>query len=101
MRINICDGNLGTRSNVRDSVHVVCEGLFVKKVGGIGATIMIKTLLVVRSDGSFVRLRRQLFGASTYSCLREYGVICDPMQVKYKSIGVNTITDWIRYRAAI
>lgn len=47
MRINICYGNLGARSNVCNSVHVVCESLFVKKVGCIRAAIVVETLLVV------------------------------------------------------
>lgn len=50
MMINICNGNFGAWSNVGNSVHVVCESLFVKKVGRVRAAIMVKTLKVVRID---------------------------------------------------
>jgi hypothetical protein len=47
MRINICYGNLGSRSNICNSVHVVCKSLLVEKIGCIRAAIVVETLLIV------------------------------------------------------
>src|SRR5262245_38237002 len=96
MRINICNGYFGARSNICDSVQIVCKSLCIEKVCCVRAAIVVKTLLVVRKA-----LLLQSYRVCTYSYLRKYSVICDPIELKFKSIGVNPITHWIRNWATV